>query len=157
MMVFSILLLLQEVLLSRWLFLGGMYPLALADSFPSSLWEVDGYESRKAILLNLVDQRQQTPVVQAFRGEAIAGDDDTTTASSSSSSSSWMNVLLKDLDQDRDAAFRIMMLVRIHALTDDRQVQQTIFQRIRSIPFWLTHQEHTRVYWTENQMRYAQS
>jgi hypothetical protein len=59
--------------------------------------------------------------------------------------------LLADIDMDRDAAFRIVMLIRIFSCTDNETVKETIKNAIATLPYWLTTGETTRVYWTENQ------
>ncbi len=96
------------------------------------------YASRKAEVLAIANSKQIGPVVQAYNGDGI--------------DMLIMDELLLDLDQDRDAAFRILLLIRVHELTDDESIKTTIFNSVKNIPFWLRPGEVTRVYWTENQM-----
>lgn len=96
------------------------------------------YSLRRAEILAIENSKQLAPVVQAYNGDPV----DTTI----------VDELLLDLDQDRDSAFRIIILVRVHELTNDEAVKATIFDVLKTIPFWLSPGEETRVYWTENQM-----
>lgn len=96
------------------------------------------YRSRTAQVLAISNSKQLAPVVEAYNGDLIG--------------TTIMDELLLELDQDPDAAFRILILIRIHELTDDESVKATIFDTLKTIPFWLGPGEKTRVYWTENQM-----
>eukprot|EP00567_Pseudictyota_dubia_P018691 CAMPEP_0197434030 /NCGR_PEP_ID=MMETSP1175-20131217/1811_1 /TAXON_ID=1003142 /ORGANISM="Triceratium dubium, Strain CCMP147" /LENGTH=590 /DNA_ID=CAMNT_0042962601 /DNA_START=76 /DNA_END=1848 /DNA_ORIENTATION=- len=59
--------------------------------------------------------------------------------------------LLGGLEQDQDAAMRIVILTRICMLTNDESARQSIKDKLAPIPFWLEPGETVFVYWTENQ------
>jgi len=111
----------------------------LADACSSTWIDPEEYALRRAEMLSLENNVLEAMMVKAYNGEAI---DEGLIDSN----------LLFDLDQDRDAAFRMIMLVRLHELSSDRAIQRKIFEGVKTIPFWISYQESIRVYWTENQM-----
>ena len=65
--------------------------------------------------------------------------------------SELLDGLLADIEMDRDAAMRIVILIRVLLCTDDETIKERILSGIGSLPYWITKGEETRVYWTENQ------
>jgi hypothetical protein len=110
----------------------GNYNITLIDD--------EEYKMRKNEILSLVENGIEATIVDAFNGRPIDME-------------LIENNLLLDIDQDRDAAFRIFVLVRVHQLSRDETVKKHIFDGLKTVPFWISYQEATRVYWTENQMR----
>jgi hypothetical protein len=102
------------------------------------------FAKRKNEMLSFLNNGVESTIVDAYKGNPIETD-------------IIDNNLLVDIEEDRDAAFRIIVLVRVHELSNNETIKKKIFDRLKTIPFWITYQENTRVYWTENQMRYVVS
>jgi hypothetical protein len=95
------------------------------------------------IEVGLTNIGRYTPIAQAFVGEDAI--------------QIQVQHLLNNLEYDRDAAFRIVVLMRILLFSHNTKSSQQkfmntqIMDKLQSIPFWITPGESTRVYWTENQ------
>lgn len=111
---------------------------ALAAAFTNASFGDRQKQMRNKVQLS---NSVHAPIVESFRGLPL--------------NERRVNQTLLNLDQDRDAAFDIVILIRILGFGNfaiDSPAKQNIVDTLAPIPFWLEADEETRVYWTENQM-----